>query len=419
MKHQMVILRLIFGLTFIFSGFVKMIDPIGTALVIHEYLNAAHLQFFSFMEVHSGIALSIMEFLVGVAILMRMRMKEASWVGLVMTVFFTIVTLLLLIFDPIQDCGCFGQAASLSHEESFIKNIVLLLCIVPIFFKRKEFRRDSSPFVEWLFLSTYGVIALVFSIVSYVRMPVVEYGDFKTGTDIAVKLIEAQQTKSYETLFVYEKDGKKREFGLEELPDTTWTFVEAVDVSESEDEAPFDFYVTNEYGEYITDTLITTEIPILMCSIYDLEEYYTPERWAYLTMLKENVENIGGELWVLVASTPDRVRELLGEDVASAFEFGYTDYKTAISVHRSNGGYLYINSAFIVRKWPRQGIIDISVMESDHDVIMMHNIIKQQLIHQISIVVLLASIAIIRYFCKVIAMRRLRKVRAENSSDSL
>lgn len=418
MKHQHVIVRLIFGLTFIFSGFVKIIDPVGTGLVIQEYLNLSHLDFLSFMRVFIGIALSLLEFLVGVAILMRMRMREASTVALIMTIFFTILTFFLNLFDPIQDCGCFGEAASLTHGETFFKNLLLLICIIPIFRHRKKFRRDSSPFAEWLFISTYGVIAIVFSLISYIRMPVVEFSDFKTGTDIAVQLSEASESKEFETIFVYEKNGNREEFSLDNLPDTTWTYIESIDMSAEDNRAPFEFYVTNAQGEYITDTLITVDSPILMCSIYDLDEYYTPERWMELKMLREKVESLGGELWILTASSPDMVKGVLGQDVEVMFKIGYTDYKTVIAVQRSNGGYLYINNAFIVKKWSRQGLTpddDLSVLTKDFDLVMIQDVIKQQLIYEISIVVLMFSIAIIRYFCKIVVMRRLRKSRAENS----
>ena len=418
MKHQLVIVRLIFGLTFIFSGFVKLIDPVGTGLVIQEYLNIIHFDFLSFMRVFIGVSLSLLEFLVGVAILMRMRMREASVLALVMTIFFTVVTLLLLIFEPIQDCGCFGEAASLTHGETFFKNIILLICVIPIFLQRKSFRRDSSVFAEWLFISIYGLIAIGFCIVSYVRMPVVEFTDFKVGTDIAVELSDASEAKNFETIFVYEKDGEKQEFSLDNLPDSTWNFIESVDVSEDDDKAPFDFYVTNSSGEYVTDTLITLDIPIMLCTIYDLQDFYSEKNWMKVNMLKERVESDGGELWLLVASTPEETKSVLGADVEERFEVGYTDYKTAIAVHRSNGGFLYINSAFIVKKWSRQGLSadgDLSVLDRDFDEVMIYDIIKQQLIYEISIVVLLASIAVIRYFCKVVALRRMRKLRAESS----
>ena len=159
-----------------------------------------------------------------------------------------------------------------------------------------------------------------------------------------------------------------------------------------------------------------------MCSIYNLDKFYTEQRWMDINILKQGVEEIGGELWILVASTPERVSELLGEDALSTFEFGYTDYKTAIAVHRSNGGYLYINSAFIIKKWSRQGLPsdgDITVMEKDYDVMMIHDIIKQQLITYVSIVVLLVSILVIRYLCKVVAMRRLRSIRESENQEEL
>lgn len=422
MRNQLVILRLIFGLTFVFSGFVKIVDPVGTSLVIKEYLNVAHLGFLSFVSLPSGILLSLLEFIVGVAILMRMRMREASSVGLVLTIFFTVISLFLLIFDPIQDCGCFGEAAYLTHGETFFKNIVLLGCIVPIFVKRKKFRRDSSVFAEWLFLSIYGVIALVVGLVSYVRMPVVEYGDFKMGSDLAAKLAEASENREFETSFVYEKDGVKEVFSLENLPDTTWTYVQTLEDSYADEQSPFDFYVTNEAGEYITDTLLTTDIPILMCSIYDLDRFYTPKRWNMVNALKEKIEEKGGELWILVASTPEQVESVLGEGTTNLYEIGYTDYKTAIAVQRSNGGYLYVNSAFVVKKWSRQGLSskdDLSIVEKDYDISMIYHTIKQQLIQEVSIVVLLASIAIIRYICKVVAMRRIRRARLLENQEEL
>lgn len=424
MKHKYVIFRLIFGLTFVLSGFVKLVDPVGTGLVVQEYLNVIHLSFLSFLSVPTGILLSLIEFIIGVAILMRMRMREASTGALLLTVFFTIISVFLLIFDPIQDCGCFGEAAYLTHGETLFKNIILLGCIIPIFLHRKHFRRDSSTFVEWLFLSIYGLMALLVGVISYIRMPIIEYGDFRTGVDIAVKLTEAEERGGFVTTFIYEKDGERGEFTLENLPDTTWTYVETIEVSDGfeYDSAPFDFHVTNEEGKYISDTLITTDIPLLMCSIYDLEKFYSPKRWQALNEARGAIEEKGGQLWILTASTPEQIREILGENVPENYEIGYTDYKTAIAVHRSNGGYLYINSAFIVRKWSRQGFSpedDLHVVDRDFDLVMINDIIKQQLVHEVSIVVILLSIAIIRYLCKVVAMRRLRRARELENQEEL
>lgn len=407
MKHQLVIARLIFGLTFIMSGFVKLIDPVGTGLVIQEYLNVINLHSLSFLAVPSGILLSLLEFVVGVAMFMRMRMKEMSVIALVMTVFFTIVTLLLLIFNPIEDCGCFGEAASMTHGESFFKNILLLLCIIPIYLKRKTFRVDPSTFSEWMFLSIYGAMALLFSIISYVRMPVIEFGDFRPGKDIAVHLMEGEKGGEFETLFVYEKDGEQREFFIDEIPDTTWTYVETIDIKGDVD-APFDFYITNSEGEHITDSLIVSPSPIFICSIYDLEKFYTPERWSQVELAKAQVEERGAKFWLLVSASEDQIREILGEEVPDNFRIGYADYKTVIAAQRSNGGYIYMSDAYVVKKWSRQGFsrrADLDVISDDSDITMIKDIIKQQLIYEISIVVLFLSIALIRYFCRRVASK--------------
>ena len=422
MRYQWVLFRIIFGLTFVLSGFVKLIDPVGTSLIVQEYFNALHLGSLSFLSTSFGILLSLLEFITGVAILMRMRMKEAAVSGLVLTVFFTIVSIFLLVFDPIKDCGCFGQAVTLTHWETFIKNIVLLLCIIPIFIQRKKFRRDSSVLVEWLFLTIYALLAFVLSTVSLARLPVVEFGDFKTGADLAIKLSEATEKGEFETVFLYEKGGERVEFTLDNLPDTTWRYVETVETSQVQEDAPFDFYVVDGSGNHITDSLIFTDAPVVLCSVYDVGKFYSATRWSELNIVRQSVEERGGVFWILAASTPEEMKGIFGDGVEDMFRIGYTDYKTAIAVNRSNGGYLYLHNAFVVKKWSRQGLDpedELQVMEQDSDIVMIRGIIKQQLITYVSIVVLLVSILVIRYLCKVVAMRRLRSIRESENQEEL
>lgn len=422
MRYQWVLFRIIFGLTFVLSGFVKLIDPVGTSLIVQEYFNALHLGSLSFLSTSFGILLSLLEFITGVAILMRMRMKEAAVSGLVLTVFFTIVSIFLLVFDPIKDCGCFGQAVTLTHWETFIKNIVLLLCIIPIFIQRKKFRRDSSVLVEWLFLSIYALLAFVLSTVSLARLPVVEFGDFKTGADLAIKLSEATEKGEFETVFLYEKGGERVEFTLDNLPDTTWRYVETVEKSQVQEDAPFDFYVVDGSGNHITDSLIFSDAPVVLCSVYDVGKFYSAKRWREVNIVKQSVEERGGVFWILTASTPEEMKGIFGDGVEDMFRIGYTDYKTAIAVNRSNGGYLYLHNAFVVKKWSRQGMdpeSELSVMDQDSDIVMIRGIIKQQLITYVSIVVLLVSILVIRYLCKVVAMRRLRSIRESENQEEL
>lgn len=417
------ILRFIFGFIFILSGGIKLIDPIGTSLVVEEYLKAAHISFLSPMSTFMGITLSLLEFCVGVATLMKIRIKEASIVGLIMMIGFTLISIILLIFDPIESCGCFGQAMPLTHTQTFVKNIILLICIIPIYIKRDSLNHQASKCAQWIFISIYATIALTISIISLVRMPIIEFGNFSPGTDLSIKLSESQEMQqSYsksEFEFIYEKDENKQSFTLDNLPDSTWTFVESVEHSEKRSSGKdklFEFYITDISGEAITESLINKESPLLIVSIHDFEDYYTPSRWTELALLKEEVINKGGDLWILTSATPDMILSTLGYSPFDEINFGFIDYKTAITLHRSNGGYLYIRSGFVVDKWSRRGFSKnkLSVIEKDFDIVMMHYVTKRQLTYLLSIVVIILSIIIIGKVSDYIASKRMAKIRASS-----
>ena len=171
LRVLMFILRLLFGVTFILSGFFKLTDPVGTGLIVEEYLNALGLGFLRFADVPFGMVLSLVEFLIGIAVLMCVRMRVASTAGMVMTVFFTVLTFFMAVFDGIQECGCFGQAVHLTMWETFFKNVVLLVCIVPVFLFRKKFKPVAPVAAEWAFLGTYGLLALLCAVYSYINIP--------------------------------------------------------------------------------------------------------------------------------------------------------------------------------------------------------------------------------------------------------
>jgi hypothetical protein len=195
-----------------------------------------------------------------------------------------------------------------------------------------------------------------------------------------------------------------------------------VDKSKVQGDTPFDFYVVDGAGNHITDSLIFTDTPVVICSVYDVAKFYNARRWSELNIVRQNVEERGGVFWILASSTPDEIKSIFGEGVEELFRIGYTDYKTAIAVNRSNGGYLYLHNAFVVKKWSRQGLDpedELQVMGQDSDIVMIRGIIKQQLITYVSIVVLLVSILVIRYLCKVVAMRRLRSIRESENQEEL
>ena len=138
MKIIRAICRFAFGILFVFSGFLKAVDPVGTSLKIKEYFGAFHIDFLDFLATPSGILLTTAEFLVGVAILKGLRIQLFSKIALGFISFFTLLTLWITIANPVSDCGCFGEAIHLSNKATFIKNLVLLAAALVIFFQRNK-----------------------------------------------------------------------------------------------------------------------------------------------------------------------------------------------------------------------------------------------------------------------------------------
>src|SRR5574344_58861 len=183
--------RIIFGLTFILSGFLKLVDPVGTGLIVEEYFTLFHLGFIDNLAVYCGMLLSSLEFIIGINTLLGLRMKITSIVGLIFIFGFTLVTIYLVIFNPINDCGCFGEAIHLTNMQSFLKNVVLLLCALLIFFQRKKYVPIVPAPAEWTFVGVFWAAGLLVSINALITLPHIDFTAYKVGTDLnAVKSMD-------------------------------------------------------------------------------------------------------------------------------------------------------------------------------------------------------------------------------------
>ena len=118
------------GMVFFLSGIVKLMDPVGAGLVMKEYYDFLHRGFLAFSSKMMGVAFALAETLVGVALITGVWRKTTAMIALVMQGFFTFLTLLLVIFNPQMDCGCFGEAIHLTHWQTFFKNLILLALLL-------------------------------------------------------------------------------------------------------------------------------------------------------------------------------------------------------------------------------------------------------------------------------------------------
>ena len=410
------ICRVIFGTLFVFSGFLKAIDPIGTALKIKEYLGAFHLSAIDFISIPSAVLLSTAEFIVGVAVLKGLRLKLFSKIALGFISFFTLLTLFIYIFNPINDCGCFGEAVHLSNKATFIKNLILLTAALIIFLQRDKIVPIAKPKVEWGYLIAYGALVIALQGYSLRNIPQIDFGIYKAGTDL-VATQQANQEREYETTFIYTKDGKEETFTINNLPDSTWTFVDAksVLVNGAVEDASVNFSFIDGDGNYVGNEIVKTPGPVFFISIYNARAlgHKSVEK---IMALAETLYSHNLKLYIISANSTEETEELFAQYeslIGEEIEILYADYKAVISFNRSSGGLTYVNNGIIIEKWargnyPTDSIGDI--LDEDPEIITAQAEISERLFAEISLFLILCLIMIIRFFSKIFYRRRIAKL---------
>ncbi|HDS07662.1 MAG TPA: DoxX family protein, partial [Bacteroides sp.] len=149
MRFARLISRILLGAVFIFSGFVKAVDPLGSAYKFSDYFHAFGLKFLDGLSLPLGILLPALELALGIMLLLGYRKKIVTWAVTVFMVFFTLLTLVLAVFNPVEDCGCFGDALVLTNWETFFKNVVLMVFVVILFPDRKREYEGGQATREW------------------------------------------------------------------------------------------------------------------------------------------------------------------------------------------------------------------------------------------------------------------------------
>ncbi|MBQ5434894.1 MAG: DoxX family protein [Bacteroidales bacterium] len=372
--------RVLFALTFIFSGVLKLLDPVGTGLIVHEYLSFMHLDFLDSGAIVLGIALATLEFLIGICVLSGLRLRIVAWVALILTAFFTILTFYLMRFNPISDCGCFGEAIHLTNTQTFIKNVVLLVLAILIFLGRKRATRVAPAPLEWVFIALFALVGLSVALRALATIPQVDFTAYRVGSSLD-ELAQENQAR-FETTFIYTKDGHTEEFTLDNLPDDSWTYLDSktVQLGGSTRMAQVDF------------TLDPMEGPVLAVSVHHPD-----------ALRAENVERIEAFRTAALAAGIQPVTYGPTETYETA------DWKSLLTLNRSNGGAVYFNDGTIVAKWANSELpkVDLpAVLQEDPDVLILKHRIREQLYVSILIAGVLVLLVLMRVLCKLLIKKR-------------
>lgn len=367
---------MLLSLTFIFSGFVKTVDPIGTQYKIHDYLEAVglHEMVPDMVTLGASVMLSMVEFSLGVFLLFAMMRKLVSRVIVVFMVLMTLVTIWLWIDNPVSDCGCFGDAIHLTNGETLVKNIILLIMALIVAWQPLKMPRFVTLSNQWIVFHYTIIFVLAVSVWSLYYLPIFDFRPYHVGANIpeGMAIPEGEKGPEFETTFIMEKNGERKEFSLDDYPDSTWTFIDSKTKQIAEGYVPpiHDFSIqlipSSQDGETdeedITEEILSDEGYTFLLISPHLESA-DDSNFGDIDMIYEYANDNGYNFYCLTASGDSAIQRW--KDMTGAeYRFCHTDETTLKTIIRSNPGLLLLKNGTVINKWSHNALPSEEMMEA-------------------------------------------------------
>lgn len=348
--------RLILAATFIFSGYVKAIDPLGTQYKIQDYLVALGLQAYApdWLTLTTSMALSTLEFSIGIFMLFAIRRRLTSRIILIFMSVMTLITVWLVIANPIKDCGCFGDAIKLTNSETLLKNIVMLTCSIVVAIDPLKMVRFISKSNQWIVINYTIIFILISSTLSLYTLPEFDFRPYHIGASIrhGMEMPKGAKQPKFETTFVMRKNGVQKEFTIDNYPDSTWSFVDSKTVQTEEGYVPpiHDFSIErNDNGEDITQQVLNDKGYTFLLISPHLENA-DDINFGDIDQIYEYAQQQKIPFYCLTASAEEGIQKW--QDITGAeYPFCTTDETTLKTIIRSNPGLLLIKDGMVIQKW--------------------------------------------------------------------
>lgn len=358
MKYIRILSRILVGVVFIFSGFVKALDPLGSAYKFADYFTAFRLDFLEFLTLPMGVLLSAFELVLGMSLILGYRKRFIFSLTLWFMAFFTVLTFILALFNPVSDCGCFGDALILTNWETFFKNVVLMGFALIIWFARNEESRAGRVIAEWVAIVGLYAIASFFSFWNYQHLPLIDFRPYDVGTVIREKMLvpEGMPVDEYKTSLIYKnkETGKSSSFTMDNYPKDTllWEFEtsESKLVKKGYEPPIHDFAMMDAYGNERAEDILSDKGYSLIMISHDLTEarqegLTVAGEWSQLEILADDFS-----FYAVTSTTSAEV-----EEISSEFMLGYSflaaDEIMLKTMVRSNPGFLLLKNGAILGKW--------------------------------------------------------------------
>jgi uncharacterized membrane protein YphA (DoxX/SURF4 family) len=342
--------RFFVGGLFIFSGLIKLNDPIGTQIKMEEYFEVFAVDFGSFFHYFIPWALEIamvmivLELVLGIAILINYRMKLTTWVLLGLMIFFTFLTFYSAYFNKVTDCGCFGDAIKLTPWESFWKDIVLMVFVLHLFWYRKSYTASLRTREGHAVVIAVAALCIFLGVYAIRHLPFIDFRAYKIGNNIPQQMIPAEQPVIE---YVFDKNGEEVASTTFLMEDQGYKFKSSRVLNEDKIKPKItDYSVSSAEGEDITQA--TFQGARLFLVMYDINKTSADN----IQSIRELTRNLEGkvEMMILTASTNEQVDGFRHEHQL-AVPYGFADATVLKTIIRSNPGIALWKDGTVLGNW--------------------------------------------------------------------
>lgn len=355
--------RILFGVVFIFSGFVKAIDPLGSAYKFQDYFLAFNAEWLFPTALVLSVLMSALEFIIGVTVLLGIKMRWSAWGGLLFMVFFTPLTLYIALTDPVPDCGCFGDALIISNWATFYKNIFILAAAVFIFIYRDRVKPLWSEKKDWYLAGFVTLFIIWLSVFCLRNLPIIDFRPWKVGNDINEQVVPVPEIAEVYLIYQNKETGERKEYLPADLPwnDEQWVAAweyadqRRVVIQEYQEPPISNFVIQDEFGDDYTESYISNPDYQFLVVAYDLQRTRTRAFENKINAFAARAEEDALSLIVLTGSSFSAI-DAFRHEVQAAYPFYQSDEIALKTIIRSNPGLLLLKDGVVLGKWHHRNI---------------------------------------------------------------
>ncbi len=350
------IARLIIGLVFIFSGFVKVVDPWGTMIKVNEYLAIYHAEWFMPLSAPLSIWMSGAELMMGMMLTFKVRIRMVSIFALISLSFFTIISFLSATLLPVDDCGCFGDAIRLRPWETFSKNVALWGLAVVLWYRYKPDKIFAFNRLEVFLAALFFVSTFSFGTYCFYHLPPLDFRPYKIGVNLPKAIKEASRLSvpTTKTKLIYRNidSGKVREFSLDDAEwqnESKWEWVDTITESVEVNSFKFliaEFSLFDNYGVDITKRILSQDGDMVFVCVTN-SRYLKPKVVSRIESYISTAEMNGARVVLLTPELLDNDRVEVGGHEVESYNIDPSTMKTMI---RANVGVVVLKDGVIVDK---------------------------------------------------------------------